>query len=317
MSRSNSLALIRSPVYEVLKPILYADIFDFPLTFEEVYQFLESEATLEEVERSLNQALKNRQLLLIDGFYCLPQRSHLAARRRERWTAAQSLWPQARQYGRWIAALPFVRLVAVTGSLAVDNPRPGSDDIDYLIVTHPNRLWLCRAMIILLVKFGRARGVHLCPNYLITENVLHFEEHNLFTAREMVQIVPLYGKDFHLRLWQFNRWVTDFLPQTNGLNFDRLDDELPFFQRFFKQSGELVWRGWLGDSLERLLQKIQIGKHTRQAQACNAVDKVVFTPDICKGHYDSHGHKTINAYRQQLENYGLNGQQLANGKVKL
>ena len=27
-------------VEEVLKPILYADIFDYPLTFDEIYKFL-------------------------------------------------------------------------------------------------------------------------------------------------------------------------------------------------------------------------------------------------------------------------------------
>lgn len=288
---------------EVLKPIFYADIFDYPLTFEEIHKFLEFEVSRDEVKQLLEQAIQNQEIISVDGFYSLPDRAHLAARRRERWQTSQQLWPKAIHYGRWIASLPFVRMVSVTGSLAVDNPRDGVDDIDYLIVTQPRRLWFCRALIILLVKYGHRRGVHLCPNYIITENVLYFEDNNLFAAREMLQMIPLYGKRSYLEMRRINDWVTDYLPQGTTLNLKKLDDRLSPVQGLLKRAGEFILGGFLGDLCEAVLQKIQITKHTRLLERRGAADSVVFTADVCKGHYDGHNGKIMDTYRQRLRDY--------------
>lgn len=295
-------------VEEVLKPILYADIFDYPLTFDEIYKFLEFKTTPAEVKSLLDRALENQEIVLVDQFYTLAGKPHLVAKRRERWRASQLLWPKAVYYGGWVAALPFIRMVSVTGSLAVDNPRDGVDDIDYLIVTRPGRLWLCRALIILLVRLGRLRGVHLCPNYLLTENVLFFEDNNLFVAREMLQMIPLYGREFYLKMRKINTWLTDYLPQGNGLNLEKVNDQLSPGQSLVKKISEFLLGGMVGTGLEKILQKIQISKHTRQAAKFGALDKVVFTADVCKGHYNSHNQKTMTAYQQRLQTH-------TNGKV--
>lgn len=289
---------------EILKPVLYTDIFDYPLTFEEIYRFLEIEATPAEVGASLDQALIAGRLVRVDGFYSLADRPDLASKRQERQKISAALWPKALHYGRWLASLPFVKMVAVTGSLAVQNPRNDVDDIDYLIVTGPGRLWLCRAMIIMMVRYGRSRNVHLCPNYLITENVLHFEN-NFFTAREMLQMKPIYGQALYLRIRQENDWVTHYFPQGNGPDLERINDRLSTRQSALKRCGEFVLQGVWGNWLEAWLQKIQITKHTRRAEQYGALDRVLFTADICKGHYDGHGQKTMGAYKQRIKEYNL------------
>lgn len=288
---------------EVLKPLLYADIFDFPLTFEEIYKFLEFEASPGVVKSLLDQAIRDREVIVVDQYYSLAGKPHLADLRQERFRAAQELWPKALHYGRWIASLPFVRMVAITGSLAVDNPRHSRDDIDYLIVTSPKRLWLCRALIILLVRYGHRQGVHLCPNYLITEKVILFEENNLYIARELLQMVPIYGQDHYLDLRKKNAWVTDYLPQGNKLNLDKINDVLSPMQQAFKRLGEFIFGGPIGNLAEKILQKKQISKHLKLAKKYGALDKVTFTADECKGHYDNHGRKTLAAYRKRIDDH--------------
>ncbi len=317
MSQFNQQKTSDPSVEEVLKPILYADIFDYPLTFDEIYKFLEFEATPAQVKRLLDRAIEQEMIVAIEGFYSLADKPHLVAKRHERWHASQSLWPKAIRYGHWIASLPFVKMVSVTGSLAVENPRDGVDDIDYLIVTKPGRLWLCRALIVLMVRLGHLRGVYLCPNYLLTENGLYFEDNNLFTAREMLQMVPLYGQNFYVKMRELNGWVTDYLPQGKGLNLEKINDQLSPGQNVLKKLGELALGGFLGDLMEKFLQKVQITKHTRLAAQRDALDQVVFTADVCKGHYDGHNQKTMSAYQLRLQKLAINGKLAApNGKVK-
>lgn len=305
MNRSSQSEMIAPTVQTVLKPILYADIFDFPLTFEEVYQYIEVKASHEMVQHLLDEAQVAGQIVHVDGYYSLAKRSALAAKRRERQRASNKLWPKASYYGRWLAAVPFVRMVAVTGSLAVENPRDGVDDIDYLIVTRPGRLWFCRALIIMMVRYGHLRGTHLCPNYLITENKLYFDSTDFFTAREMVQMKLVYGTEFYQKMWQINDWVIDYFPQGKGTNPNPSQDKLSLGQRFLKQVGGLVFNGLLGDFLETWLQKYQINKHTRLASQNGNHDKLLFTADVCKGHYDGHKRKTMLAYQQRAQEYNL------------
>ena len=287
----------------ILNPLLYADIFDYPLTFNEIHKYLEFKATPERVADLLAQAVTRREIILVDGFYSLAGKPDLAAIRRTREQASQQLWPKATRYGRWIASLPFVSMVSITGSLAVNNPRDNVDDIDYFIVTKPNRLWLCRALIILLVRLGRRRGIHLCPNYLLTENIIIFKDRNLYIARELVQMIPLYGKALYTKMRRQNSWVIDFLPQGDTLNLGQVDDRLSVGQKIVKALGELVFSGAIGNLAEKILQKRQITKHLKLAEKYGALDKVTFTADECKGHYDGHGRKTLDAYRKRLNGH--------------
>ena len=300
MNQLNQQAEASALIEEVLKPLYYADIFDFPLKFEEIYRFLEVKTSPEVVQHTLDKALAAGQIIQVDGFYSLAGRTDLARQRQERAQTSEGLWAKGIQYGRWIASLPFIKMVSITGSLAVDNPRDGHDDIDYLIVTQPQRLWLCRALIIALVRYGLRQGVTICPNYILTENVLYFEEENLYAAREIVQMVPIYGQESYLSLRRANTWISNYLPQSTDLNLTKLNDRLNPIQTLFKKTTEFLLKGSIGDQAEKFLQRKQINKHRKLAEMRGALDHVVFTADMCKGHYDNHGHKTLEAYHRRV-----------------
>ena len=148
------------------------------------------------------------------GLYFLRGREALLGVRGERARVSARLWRRARRYGRLVGRMPFVRMVAVTGALAMDNVADG--DIDYLVITEPGRLWLCRALVVGLVRTAAMRRVDLCPNYFLSEEAMALSERNLFTAHEVAQMVPLSGVETYQRLRSLNRWTDTYLPNAAG-----------------------------------------------------------------------------------------------------
>ncbi|MEM7799671.1 MAG: hypothetical protein AAF633_10820, partial [Chloroflexota bacterium] len=146
----------------VYKTVAYSDIFDFPLTLPELHRYLEGVSiSIEELQPVVSQQLPST-FAYTDGYLTFKDRTALLEQRKKRFAYSQSLWPHALRYGRIVASLPYVRMVAVTGSLAMDNADCGGD-IDFFVVTEPNRLWLTRTMIIGVVRLAAKEGIELCP----------------------------------------------------------------------------------------------------------------------------------------------------------
>jgi hypothetical protein len=184
-------------------------------------------------------------------------------------------------------------MVALTGSLAVGNAEPDSD-IDYLIITANNRLWLCRAMTIVVVRAAARRHVSLCPNYLLAERAMVFTERNLYTARELVQMVPVAGIPIYARLRELNTWVAEFLPNAAGRPPVAAPDgqELSASRRAMRGAGELVLRTPPGGWLERWEQGRKIRKFSRHEQG----QESAFSADWCKGHFQSHARRALDQF---------------------
>jgi hypothetical protein len=283
----------------IVRTIAYVDVFDFPLTAAEVHRYLVGVAALPERVNELldNGRLVPRRLAKREGFFTLPGREHIVDIRLRRQRIASKLWPVAERYGRLFAALPFIRMVAVTGSLAVDNA-VGDADIDYLIVTEPGRLWLSRATTIIVVRAAARRGFHLCPNYFLSENALVFEERNLYTAHELVQMVPVAGFATYRRMRELNQWTADFLPNATYAcgNLGSNSTRQPW-QRL-KTFGEAVLRTRVASQLERWEMERKIAKFSRAGREEDA--ETAFSADRCKGHFDGHGQRVLDAYENRV-----------------
>ena len=251
----------------ILLTILYADLFDYPLTRDELYRRL--------VHKAADRAAFSRAVTTLTGPYLTATRDYLtwagredlAAVREHRRQAAPALWAAAERYAGWLARTPFVRMVAVSGSLALRNAEPNSD-IDLFCIIAPNRLWLARAWIVPLSKLTRALPRlfphYLCPNYLLTLNALDVEDRTLFTAHEVAQAVPLWGRDAYRRFLHANPWVHDFLPHAHFE--DRLCPTAPPRRPWYTRGLERAMRGRLGDALDRLAHRLFVTFYRKRAE---------------------------------------------------
>lgn len=279
----------------ILKTVAYVDVFDYPLSAPEIHRYLigvlSKESDIERVLNNLSQKgnfLENR-----DGYFSLLRRGNIVETRKQRKEIAKILWPRAEYYGNIIAALPFVLMVSVTGSLAVDNADLDSD-IDYLIVTRKNRLWTTRAMIVLIVRLAAKRGTAICPNYLVTEDAMAFQEKNLYTAREVAQMEPVAGFEFYKKMREENKWVEEFLPNASGPPKMHLIESQAVSGRFhwLSKSAEILFRTPPGSWAETWEMNRKIRKLSRLGMG----DETAFSSRWCKGHFENHGRRALDEF---------------------
>lgn len=283
----------------ILATVAYADVFDYPMRLGELRRYLigapasaaEIRALLDE-EPELRAALAER-----DGFVMLAGREATLQTRQRRAEVAARMWPRARRYGRQIARLPFVRMVAVTGALSVDNVEREAD-IDYLVVTEPGRLWVCRLLTIALVRLAALRGDIICPNYFLADTALALDGRGLYAAHELAQMVPLAGLATYRRMRQVNRWSDELLPNAAGAPHDWAEDAPRAWTRRLVES---ALRAPPGGMLERW----EMGRKVRKFERQGGNAETAFSPQWCKGHFDGHGRRVMDAYAARLRTLGM------------
>jgi hypothetical protein len=285
----------------VLRALAYSDIFDYAPDRSALYHALEysgiSRARFEETLLEMQAA----GAIIADGERCiLPGREALSAiwRRRQRESALK--WQSARRYTAFIRCLPFVRMVAVTGTLAAHSAE-ADDDIDLFLITTPGRVWLARALTVGVVRLAALFGVTLCPNYLIATDALELAERNLYAARELVQMQPLYGSGWHHQFRLHNRWTLDYLPNARIEPFPPVLplDRLSFPARLFKWAGERLLGGTAGAALERWEMRRKVRKLLHE-RAPVAPEETSFSSAQCKGHFEGHASRILQLFHERV-----------------
>ena len=291
----------------ILQTVAYSDIFDYPLTAREIHRYLTGvHASLQEVV----QALEEEGIVTRSGdYFTLPGREEIVCIRMQREAHSRGLMPRAIQYGRVLGTLPYIRMVALTGSLAVMNVSK-DQDFDYMLVTAPGRLWTARAFALAFNRFTRLLGHTLCPNLIISETTLEWPLHDLYSARELCQMIPITGMKVYDRLFTANLWMQDFLPNvlnanaanlTNSANGEEKNSRnLPVREirvKTLQNLLELFLGGKLGDRFEQWDMNRKIARFSKQP-GCG--DETIFNADVCQGNFHHHRKWTYAAFEEKL-----------------
>lgn len=210
----------------VLKTLAYADVFAYPLTLKEIQLFLitssEKTYSLEEIEKEINKPELNSLIASQKSYFFLKNREEtVSLRQRKSFYSSQKL-DLAKKTANWLKLIPFIKMVGVTGNLAMENADK-DDDIDLLIITGAKRLWLTRLLTIFLTELVTKRRRpqdkdvkdKICLNMFLDEEhlVLPKNEQSLFTAHEVCQLKVLWQKDnIYQKFLKENQWCNNFLP---------------------------------------------------------------------------------------------------------
>ena len=201
----------------ILSTLTYFDLFQYPLTEREVYFFLPRHTPPASFEHALGELLSEGLVFACEGFYALRNDPGLVHRRKTGNALAARMLRTAERITALLSHFPYVRGVGVSGSLSKQYADEGSD-IDLFIITSRDRLWIARTLLHLLKKctFLIRREDWFCMNYFVDEAALEIPEKNLYTAIEIVTLLPMRGSDSFAEFRKANAWTDRYLPNSHG-----------------------------------------------------------------------------------------------------
>jgi predicted nucleotidyltransferase len=248
----------------ILATLAYFDLFDYPLTRGEIYVFLSNKYHYDDFDHALKDLLDEGRIYQFDRFYSLKNDHYLAVRRIEGNKKAVDLIKIAASVGSILIRFPYVRGIAISGSLS-KNFADEHSDIDLFIITAKNRLWIARTLMHCFKKLAfLARKEHyFCMNYYIDEQKLEIVEKSIYTAIEIGTLIPLQGETVFEKFYAENTWTRGFLPN----KIMRISSAAPQKNHPLKNLVEWLLSNRIGDSIDNLLMKITAGRWLKKTKS--------------------------------------------------
>lgn len=255
----------------ILKTLVYADIFNYPLTLREIHKWL------------IGKKVELRQIKMGQRqYYCLPGREKIIKIRKQRTKQSKIYFKKAKIISWIFKIIPWIKLVGISGGLAMENASK-KDDIDLFVITAKNRLWITRFLVLgLLSLIGQRRkrddlpskvAGKLCINTLLEEDRLEQANKDIYLAHEVLQMKVLWQRDgVYSKYLEDNSWVFKFLPnwttQVQSEKFKVQSDNAKF--NFF-------------DKIENIAKKIQL-KIMKKPKGLERIENgaLYFHPKDCR-----------------------------------
>jgi len=240
----------------ILRVLLYFDIFQHPLKAEEIIQCCsEPSLSSDQVENELSFLISQGLISQDKKFFFLENKSQAVLRRLAGEAKAEKSLKIARRFTKLISSFPFVRGVCISGSLS-KGYMDQETDIDYFIITKPGRLWLSRTLLVLFKKiFLLNSRKYFCLNYFIDDENMRIPDKNFFTATELVFILPTYNYELYSQLMDRNKWIRKYYPY-----FPQRENAgiVPAHSSFFKKNLERLFNGRIGEKLDAWFFRITL-----------------------------------------------------------
>lgn len=276
---------------DIIRIIIFFDIFAYPLTAEEAWQYLGISASLLEVREELKRLASLEIVQLVEGYYCLPGHEVHIVERKKRYNHTDRKFKRALFITKIFRLASWVKLVALSNQIGRHNLRD-QGDIDLFIVAAENRLWLCRFWCVLVastfgmrpnLRTGETRDT-ICLNFFVTDASLAME--NLKLTNDpyfdfwLACLVPTYdvGGTYE-RLITQNSWLTEALPNWQPF--------MPVTKRRVQEPSRILHRvaEFIFGRLEPVVKKYQLKKLPPELKdKINLNNEVVVSDTVLKLH---------------------------------
>ncbi len=214
-------------VKNIKATLSYYDVLEMPLTAFEIWKHLLS-YDVEEIDTQKIQSLSAVIRILSsgeldtiiqhkNGFYFLKGRENLVAKRIQAEKISVNKLRRMRHLVEILSFLPYVRMIAATGSLAMKNGTKESD-WDIFVVLRSGKIWIGRTILTGFLhligkrRYGQKIQDRACLNYFVTEDNLEIDIQDLFSANEYRFIIPMYNQSLFQIFELKNRWIKKYRP---------------------------------------------------------------------------------------------------------
>jgi hypothetical protein len=207
----------------ILKTICYAQVFNYPLSEEEIFLYLISnkKISLSSIRKGLTQLKDKKSLTNTNDYYHLSTNIKQVTLRLERRKYSQEKLEIANNVCKELKGISGLTAVFLTGAVAMENADL-EDDIDLMLVTRPSALWTTRVKVLIkLERMGIRRKPKItdyknlvCPNIFMDESAFTIpkKQRNLYTAHEVAQVKALWQEKSQLdNFFGANKWINTYL----------------------------------------------------------------------------------------------------------
>ena len=215
---------------------------------------------------------------------------------------AENYLIKAKLITNFISQFPYIRCVLISGSLS-KNYMDKNSDIDYFIITAPNRLWIARLFFILTQKiifFNNTK--YLCFNYMIDTNAIELKDKSLFTATEIATVIPMYGGKYYLKFLRENQWIRQHYPNYPVHDVGNIPENNSWIKRLIEKCLNNQLGEWLDIYLMKTTEKRWQKNHEAKMFGKQG-ENLLINRHVAKAHFGGNFERILNLYEQKLKDF--------------
>jgi hypothetical protein len=303
-------------VQAVLSVLSFFEIFHCPLTRSEIFNYVLDEAGDEFTWQDLTDVL---EVLLAEniiqnqaGLYSLRLNSEVKDGFKKRHQYDDTFYvkiKRARRAAFFVSFFPGVRGVAVVNSVGFKLPSE-SADIDFLIITDKNSLYISRLLVTFFLKIFGLRPTKqnqkdkICTSFWLSETALNLEkiaysENDVYLYYWLLNVYPLYDQADYWERWQSaNFWLKNRLPNSHfRANMKKI--QFGVLARFWKSLGEIFFNHKFWNDWAKKLQHRFFSEDIKNMM--NRDTRVIVNDEMLKFHTVDNRQKYFEIYNQYLK----------------
>ena len=229
---------------KLISYICFKKVFNDALTKNQILEFF-SESKANHIEKILHNLIFNKKIMEIDGFYFLRNEiiEDFKNKKKIRKKLCLDLFKSEKKLLRFLCYLPFVKLLAISGSASHKNAQNNLDkeaDLDLFIVVSPSSILLLFFIIRLVTKLDnllfnlnfKQNKIKICPNYILETVNQNVKNKSFFTASDIFSLRVIKGRRFYNSFITENTWISNYLnlPKRESINYKKEKEKYTFYK---------------------------------------------------------------------------------------